>query len=80
MQVTVNTVLNINPNIPPVANAGIDQTITLPTNIVLLNGSGTDADGTIVSYAWTKISGPSAGTILICLLHHISYRPDTRSL
>jgi parallel beta-helix repeat protein len=50
-------------NIPPVANAGIDQTITLPTNSVTLNGSGTDSDGTISSYLWTKVSGPSGSTI-----------------
>ena len=35
----------------------------LPTSSVSLSGSGTDADGTISSYSWTKISGPSAGTI-----------------
>ena len=58
MQVTVNAA-----NIPPTANAGTDQTITLPTNTVSLNGSGTDADGSISAYNWTKISGPSAGTI-----------------
>ncbi|MEI9958263.1 MAG: hypothetical protein WDM90_18605 [Ferruginibacter sp.] len=34
-----------------------DQNITLPTNAVTLNGSGTDTDGTIASYAWVKISG-----------------------
>ena len=59
VQVTVNTA----PNMPPTANAGKDQTITLPTNTVSLSGNGTDADGTISSYAWTKISGPSGGTI-----------------
>jgi hypothetical protein len=48
-------------NQPPVANAGNDITITLPTNTVTLNGSGTDADGTVTGYAWTKISG--SGTI-----------------
>ena len=50
MQVTVNAALNI----PPVANAGVDQIITLPTNTVSLNGSGTDADGTIVSLFMDK--------------------------
>jgi len=52
-QVTVNAA----PNIPPSANAGVDKTITLPTNFVVLVGVGTDPDGTIVSYAWTKLSG-----------------------
>jgi hypothetical protein len=58
MQVTVNAA-----NIPPTANAGIDQTITLPTSSVTLSGSGTDPDGTISAYNWTKISGPASGTI-----------------
>ncbi|MEP6675902.1 MAG: PKD domain-containing protein [Ferruginibacter sp.] len=46
------------PNIPPVSNAGADQFIILPSNSVSLTGSGTDADGIIVSYGWNKISGP----------------------
>ena len=50
-------------NQPPVANAGPDVIIVLPTNSVTLNGSGTDPDGTITKYAWSKVSGPSAGTI-----------------
>ena len=50
-------------NQSPIANAGTNQVITLPTSTVSLSGSGTDPDGTISSYNWTKISGPSAGTI-----------------
>ena len=50
-------------NRPPVANAGADQVITLPTNSVNLNGSATDPDNNITSYQWTKISGPSSFTI-----------------
>ena len=42
----------------PVANAGSDQLITLPDNVAYLTGSGTDADGTVASYAWTQVSGP----------------------
>ena len=60
MQVTVNAA----PNQPPVANAGSDQTITLPLNSVTVSGSGSDADGTVASYAWSKISGPSGYTIV----------------
>lgn len=49
---------------PPVANAGIDETITLPTNAITLDGSGSfDIDNDITSYLWTKISGPSSLTI-----------------
>ncbi len=47
-------------NVPPQANAGPDRSITLPTNTIVINGSGTDADGTIATYSWTKQSGPAA--------------------
>ncbi|PSL20356.1 PKD domain-containing protein [Chitinophaga ginsengisoli] len=62
---TANVVVRVNlaPNVAPVANAGPDQTITLPTSTVNLNGSAsTDADGSIVKYAWNKLSGPAGGT------------------
>jgi Domain of unknown function (DUF4832)/Secretion system C-terminal sorting domain/PKD domain len=49
-------------NTPPVANAGPDRAITLPTSSVSLTGSGTDADGTIASYLWTQVGGPSTST------------------
>ncbi|MCB9056804.1 MAG: T9SS type A sorting domain-containing protein [Chitinophagales bacterium] len=55
-------------NATPVANAGVDQTITLPVNTVTLNGSGTDPDGTIVSYQWSKLTGPSQFTIVTPVL------------
>ncbi|MGN6511883.1 MAG: PKD domain-containing protein, partial [Chitinophaga sp.] len=49
---------------PPVANAGNDITITLPTNKTTLSGSGTPASGsTIASYAWTQTAGPVTGVI-----------------
>jgi hypothetical protein len=51
------------PNQAPSANAGTNQTITLPVNTVTLNGSGTDSDGTIVSFTWTKVTGPEQYTI-----------------
>ncbi|HVV06833.1 MAG TPA: carbohydrate-binding protein, partial [Puia sp.] len=47
----------------PVANAGADQTITLPTSSITLTGTGTETGGTIKSYAWSQISGPSTATI-----------------
>jgi type 1 glutamine amidotransferase len=61
VQVTVNAAPVA--NTAPTADAGTDQTITLPLNTVSLNGSGTDADGTIASYTWTKVSGPAGGNI-----------------
>jgi hypothetical protein len=47
----------------PTSNADIDKSITLPSSSVRLYGSGSDIDGTIISYAWTWVSGPSSGTI-----------------
>lgn len=48
------------PNALPIASAGSDQTIYIPVNTVTLSGSGTDSDGTIQAYGWTKIAGPSS--------------------
>jgi dienelactone hydrolase len=47
-------------NAPPVADAGVDKTLTLPSNSILLTGTATDSDGTIASYEWTKVSGGAA--------------------
>jgi hypothetical protein len=47
-------------NIPPTVNAGNDQSITLPTSSVSLSATASDSDGTISSYAWTKVLGGAA--------------------
>ncbi|KIC94324.1 hypothetical protein OI18_11855 [Flavihumibacter solisilvae] len=48
------------PNIAPVADAGWNQTLTLPMNAATLRGTqSTDADGSIVKYQWQQLSGPS---------------------
>src|SRR5579871_4359058 len=61
---TVTVTVNPAPNQPPVANAGANQTITLPTNSISVDGSGSkDPDGVIASFSWTKVSGPAQGTI-----------------
>ncbi len=48
---------------PPVADAGSDKTVTLPTNKIVLKGSGSDPDGTIKKYRWIQESGPSDATL-----------------
>jgi len=60
-----NVIIVVNPaHTAPIANAGNDQTITLPTNTVTLSGSGTGTTGaTISSYAWTQTSGPNTAGI-----------------
>jgi uncharacterized protein (DUF2141 family) len=60
MQVLVNPL----PNIPPIADAGLNQTITLPINSVILNATAsTDPDGTISAYLWSQSSGPNTAAI-----------------
>ncbi len=49
--------------VSPTANAGADSTFQLPKNRVTLIGSGTDPDGTIVSFSWIKVSGPAASIV-----------------
>ena len=48
---------------PPVANAGNAQTIQLPVNTVILTGSGTTQNGSIVGYLWALASGPNVPVI-----------------
>ena len=55
----VTVTVNAAPNQPPTANAGIDINLTLPNNSTTLSGSGSDIDGTITSYNWSRISGPT---------------------
>ncbi|WP_276502641.1 PKD domain-containing protein, partial [Terrimonas pollutisoli] len=60
----VTITVNPAPNKAPIANAGANIRITLPVNTANLNGSGSsDADGTIASYQWTQLSGPTTVTI-----------------
>ncbi|HTE24830.1 PKD domain-containing protein [Flavitalea sp.] len=52
-------------NQSPVASAGPDITLTLPVNKTTLSGTASkDADGTIASYKWSKVSGPATATIV----------------
>jgi hypothetical protein len=52
-------------NKPPIAIAGPDQVITLPTDSVLLDGrNSSDPDGTISVWLWTKILGPASFNII----------------
>lgn len=57
VKLTVGTIVS---NVAPVASAGVDKSITLPTNTVTIIGNGTDSDGTIASYSWSKVSGGAA--------------------
>jgi RHS repeat-associated protein len=57
------TVVTVPQNHAPVLNAGANQTITLPTNSVTLNGTATDDGlpaGGKLAVQWTEVSGPLA--------------------
>lgn len=61
----VTVTVNAAGNQSPVANAGTDIVLTLPANSTTLNGSASkDPDGSIASYAWSKVSGPTQFTIV----------------
>ncbi len=45
-------------NLPPNADAGVDQTVNVGSQVVLDATNSTDSDEGIVSYGWKQISGP----------------------
>lgn len=47
-------------NVKPTVNAGADQYRVPPNNSITLTGSASDPEGAPLTYAWTKVSGPSA--------------------
>lgn len=51
-------------SIPPIVDAGEDQTLTLPTNSTTVTGTANDPDGgEIIGYLWQQISGPNTATL-----------------
>jgi hypothetical protein len=68
-------------NAVPKANAGVDQTVRLPTRTATITGNGTDLDGTVSTYQWIKISGtgstitsPTAKSTTVTSLSQGTYR------
>lgn len=51
-------------NKPPEANAGLNQTISLPQTWTILNATNTKHDAKINSYEWNQIRGPTIANIL----------------
>ena len=51
------------PNKAPVVNAGADKVITLPVSSTSITATASDSDGTIASYSWKQVYGPSQATI-----------------
>ena len=66
-------------NKTPIASAGPDQVITLPTDSISLDGSASnDPDGTISEWLWTKISGPASFNIVNALLPKTLWQATTQ--
>ncbi len=63
----------------PTANAGIDKAITLPVSTSIISGSGSDPDGTITAYQWTRTSGPNTPVLSGASTSTLSADIDIRS-
>ena len=53
------TVVPVADNQPPVADAGLDQTVVAGTSVSLSGIGSADADGVISAYAWAQTTGPA---------------------
>ena len=70
---TVEVIVNISPDKPPIANAGPDatvsynlQTCSLEPSVITLDGTGSsDPDGTIVSYHWSLIFADNSDLVIV---------------
>jgi hypothetical protein len=58
-EVMLGTYSPVVPNVPPTADAGSDQLLVDPGVTVNLTGTDSDSDGTVVTRAWTQVSGPA---------------------
>ena len=75
----------LNPNRPPTANAGPDQSVFLPTGAqsppVQLDGSGSsDPDGDPLTYAWSFVSVPAGSAAALTGPNTVNptFRPDRK--
>jgi len=75
----VVTVLETEINQIPIANAGIDKTITVGASEAI-TGSGSDTDGTISSYAWRDSSNNLLSSTAMVSLNTLSIGSHTLTL
>ncbi len=54
-----DTVVVSTANTPPVADAGLDQTVPVGTTTTVFGGASYDANGDALSYAWSLLSAPT---------------------
>jgi rhodanese-related sulfurtransferase len=62
VKITVQAAV-VDPNNPPEANAGADQTVKEGATVILDSSGSTDTDGTIASRSWTQTGGTPAVTL-----------------
>jgi pimeloyl-ACP methyl ester carboxylesterase len=68
------------PNLSPVADAGLDQTVFEGTSVTLDGGLSGDADGSIANYLWTDEGGYEVGTGVSPVLSDLSVGVNTITL
>jgi len=69
VDITVGVAMPPPVNLPPIVNAGVDQTIILPAGAALV-GTARDPENKPLVIAWTKVSGP--GTVAFSLPSSLS--------
>lgn len=75
-------------NTPPIADAGVDQTVNEGSQVVLDASNSADTDDGIASYGWKQISGPivtlsgansATPTLLRLMLHRLGHHWPSKS-
>ncbi|MEO5367390.1 MAG: PKD domain-containing protein [Magnetococcus sp. WYHC-3] len=59
LSATDAVIVNISNKLPPVADAGVARSANESTTVTLNATGSTDADGSVVGYAWTQTAGPA---------------------
>jgi hypothetical protein len=53
-----NSVVISSDNVPPVADAGLDQTVAVSALVILVGSASSDANGDPLTYSWSFTSTP----------------------
>ena len=76
---TVSVSVTAAPNVSPVANAGIDQAVTVGNGVTLSAENSSDSDGTIDSYLW-EVTGSNDVQLETFTTTSLSVGPHTFNL
>ena len=55
-------------NAPPVADAGLDQTVPVGATVIVFGGASSDANGHSLTYAWELLSAPEGSSAALTTL------------